>query len=342
VLPDGIRVRVRESVPAVAVKPEQGDLQWADSDANFLGPVQGIHLFSPSGDASGTALLSKGAAHFSLTSPLSSMGNAIDYPVLTIAMPVKPTAKAGQTASLALDPSFSRWVDPNGQDYPLLLTNGTLTVGGTLSISNIVPGGGVVPAGTKIAITGMGFTPDFKIQVNDASLATQKYVSANEIDVTLAADTNMTSRRIRIVNPSTNERVTYYSYQRTTAMGKSTHALIASAVPLFAGTTWSLAYFRPILNGSQYSGLALENPTAQTVKVRLQLYGSNGTLLKAKTVSLLPNKKFSRDLVELFTGVVPGNGTSLKVTSPVAIPMLGLLGDDALGTVDPVDPSPNP
>jgi hypothetical protein len=187
----------------------------------------------------------------------------------------------------------------------------------------------------------MGFRPDSKIQVNEAD-ATPKYVSANEIDITLSADTNMTSRRIRIVNPSTNERVTYYSYQRTTAMGKSTHALIASTVPLFAGTTWSLAYFRPILNGSQYSGLALENPTAQTVKVRLQLYGSNGTLLKAKTVSLLPNKRFSRDLVELFAGVVPGNGTSLKVTSPVAIPMLGLLGDDALGTVDPVDPSPNP
>jgi cell division septal protein FtsQ len=39
VLPDGLRVRVRESVPAVAVKPEQGELQWSDTDANFLGPV---------------------------------------------------------------------------------------------------------------------------------------------------------------------------------------------------------------------------------------------------------------------------------------------------------------
>jgi len=333
-----LQIKVQVTEP----KPISKGGQRARFNANFLGPIQGIALFSPSGDASGTAVLSKGAAHFSLSSPLSSMGNAIDYPVLTIAMPVKPTAKPGQTAALVLDPSFSRWVDPSGQDYPVLLTNGTLTVGGTLSISNVVPGGGVVPAGTKIAITGMGFPPDSKLQVNEAIIATQTYVSANEIDVTLTADTNMTSRRIRIVNPSTNERVTYYSYQRTTAMGKSTHALIASTVPLFAGTTWSLAYFRPILNGSQYSGLALENPTAQTVKVRLQLYGSNGTLLKAKTVALLPNKKFSRDLVELFTGVVPGNGTSLKVTSSVAIPMLGLLGDDALGTVDPVDPSPNP
>jgi len=323
-------------------KPISKGGQRARFNANFLGPVQGIHLFSPSGDASGTAVLSKGAAHFSLGSPLSSMGNAIDYPILTIAMPVKPTAKPGQTATLALDPSLSRLVDPNGQDYSVLLTNGTLTVGGTLSISNIVPGGGLVPAGTKIAILGMGFQADSKIQVNEATLATQTYVSANEIDVTLTADTNMTSRRIRIVNQSTNEKVTYYSYQRTTAIGKSTHALVANTVPLFASTTWSLAYFKPVLNGSQFSGLALENPTPQTVNVRLQLFASNGTLLKAKTVQLLPNKRFSRDLVELFTGVMPGTGTSLKVTSPVAIPMLGLLGDDALGTVDPVDPSPNP
>jgi cell division septal protein FtsQ len=39
VLPDGLRVRVRESVPAVAVKTEQGELLWMDSDANVLGAV---------------------------------------------------------------------------------------------------------------------------------------------------------------------------------------------------------------------------------------------------------------------------------------------------------------
>src|SRR5690348_1625082 len=37
--------------------------------APFLGAVQGIALFSPSGDASGTAVLSKGTAQFSLSSP---------------------------------------------------------------------------------------------------------------------------------------------------------------------------------------------------------------------------------------------------------------------------------
>ncbi len=323
-------------------KPISKGGQKAAYASSVFGPVQGIALFSPAGDASGTAVLSKGAAHFSLSSPLFTMGTSIDYPVLTIAMPVKTTAVPGKTANLILDPSLSQWVDPNGQDYPALLTNGLFTVGGTLSISNIVPGGGVVPAGTRIAIMGIGFQPDSLVQVNEAILATQTYVGPNEIDVTLTTDINMTSRRIRVKNPSTNERATYYSYQRTTNMGKSKHALIAATVPLFAQSPWVLAYFRPVLNGAQFSGLALENPTAQPVVVRLQLFGSNGTLLKARNVKLLPNKRFTRDLVELFIGVVPGTGTSLKVTSPVAIPMLGLLGDDTLGTVDPVAPSATP
>ncbi len=316
--------------------------QKAAYAAGFLGPVQGIALFSPAGDASGTAVLSKGAAHFSLHSPIADMGNVIDYPVVTVAIPVKPTATPGNTASLVLDPSISQWFDPTAQNYPVLLTNGILTVGGTLSITNVVPGGGVVPAGIKIAILGVGFQPDSTVQVNEAILATQTYVSANEIDVTLTTDVNMTSRRIRVINNSTNERAEYFSYQRTTPMGKSKHALIAATVPLFAETTWSTGYFKPVLSGSQFSAIALENPTATTVKAKLQLFTSNGTLLATHSLRLKPNKRWSRDLVEWFVGVVPGNGTTLKITASAPIPMLGLLGDDVLGTVEPVDPLPNP
>lgn len=323
-------------------KPISKGGQKSRFQAQFLGPVQGIALFSPAGDAAGTAVLSKGAAQFSLSSPAFSMGTNIDYPILTIAIPVKPTAMPGKTAALTLDPSLSRWVDPTGADYPVLTTDGLLTVGGTISISNIIPGGGIVTAGTKISILGLGFQPDSKVQVNEAILASQTYVGPNEIDVTLTADVDMTARRIRVKNPATNEQATYYSYQRTSDMGKSKHALVAATVPLFAQNTWSLAYFKPVLNGSQFSGIALENPTALPVKVSLRLYASNGSLLKTHNVKLLPGKRFTRDLVELFTGVVPGNGTSLKVTSPVAIPMLGLFGDDTLGTVDPVAPSATP
>ncbi len=328
-------------------KPISKGGQKTGFNANFIGPVQGVALFSPAGDASGTAVLSKGAAQLSLHSPLFSMGNNIDYPdypILTIAMPVKTNAIPGATADLTLDPSLSQWFDSAGQNYPVLLFNGILTVGGTLSIANIVPGGGLVPAGTKIAILGVGFQPDSIVQVNEGGLATSTYVSSNEIDVTLTTDVNMTSRRIRVINPLTNERATYYSYQRTTPMGKSTHPLIAATAPLFSQATWTLAYFKPVLTGSQFSGLALQNETATAAKVRLQLFASNGTLLATRNLKILAKKKMTRDLAEFFIGVVPETGTTLKVTVRFGPPiqLLGLLGDDVLGTVDPVDPSPAP
>src|SRR4051794_17646892 len=62
-------------------KPISKGGQRARFNANFLGTTQGIALFSPSGDAAGTALLSPGAAQFSLNSPLSSMGTNVDYPI---------------------------------------------------------------------------------------------------------------------------------------------------------------------------------------------------------------------------------------------------------------------
>jgi IPT/TIG domain len=315
--------------------------QKATFSSTFLSPVQGIALFSPAGDASGTALLSNGGAHFSLHSPIFDMGSDVDYPILTIAMPVKATAIPGQTALLTLDPSFSQWIDPTGQIYPVLLKDGSVTVGGTLSISNIIPGGGVVPAGTKIAVLGMGFQPESKVQVNEATVATQTFVSSTEIDVTLTTAVDMTSRRIRVTKPSTNELATYYSYQRIKATGKSANPLLAATVPLFAQSKWTVAFFKPVLNASQFTGLALQNGAASPAFVRLRLFAPNGTVLATYSLAVQPGRRISRDLREFFPGVVPATGTTLKVkvTSGPPIQVLGLLGDSVLRTVDPVDPS---
>jgi len=308
----------------------------------FLGTPQGFALFSPLGDASGTAVLSKGAAQFSFTSPLGDFGQSIDYPLLTIAIPVKQTAITGQNAPLTLNASQWPWLDPNGKPYPVLTKDGLATVGGTLSVSNIVPGGGLVKAGTKIAIFGVGFQPNSKVQIDTANLASQTYVSPKEIDVTLTADTNMTSLRVRIKNPSTNELATYYSYQRTISAGVSTHKLVAATMPLFATTTWALAYFRPVLNAAQFTGLALQNATTAPSSVRLQLYSApkGGTLLATRNLTIPANTRLTRDLAEFFP-VAAATGTSVKVTviTGPQVQLLGLLGNDTMKTVDPVDPS---
>jgi len=61
-----LQLRIENTEP----KPILKGGQKARYNANFLGPVQGIALFSPNGDASGTAVLSKGAAQITLSSPL--------------------------------------------------------------------------------------------------------------------------------------------------------------------------------------------------------------------------------------------------------------------------------
>ena len=59
-------------------------------------------------------------------------------------------------------------------------------------------------------------------------------------------------------------------------------------------------------------------------------------------VGLPANSRFVRDLAELLPGAVASNGTSLHVTAPAPIQMLGLLGNDATGVVLPVTPRKTP
>jgi hypothetical protein len=311
--------------------------QKASFASTLFAPVKGIALFSAAGDATGTAVLKGGNVQFSLSSPLTSMGTVVDYPVLTVAIPVLSTAGTGKTASLKLDKA-AKWLNPNSQQYPLLVTPGVMTVGGTMSISNIVPGSGVVAPGTKIVISGVGFQPTDSVDINEGAIATSTYISPNEIDVTLGAPLDMTGKRVRIVDSVTNEKVTYYSYQRYTSLGKSTHGLVAATYPLFSTITYTQAFLKPVSGGTQFTGISLQNPTASVVTAVLVLSASDGTLLGSKTVKIPVNNRVTRDLAEFFPGLVT-TGTSLQVTGSAPIQVLGMLGDDALGTMDPIVPS---
>ena len=139
---------------------------------------------------------------------------------------------------------------------------------------------------------------------------------------------------------STNETATYYSYQRTTAVGTSTRALMASSYPLFSKATWKLAYFNSVVSGSEFTGLALQNQTAAAVTVKLELLNNKGTRIAMKSVALPGRSRMVRDMKEFFAKAV--TGTKLRVTSPVAIQMLGMMADDASKIVFPVAPSTTP
>jgi hypothetical protein len=74
----------------------------------------------------------------------------------------------------------------------------------------------------------------------------------------------------------------------------------------------------------------------------LQLLSTNGSVLKTKLIKLAAYHRISRDLTEFFVGAVPSNGTTVKVTSSIPVQVLGLLVDDTLGTVDPINATAKP
>jgi hypothetical protein len=303
-----------------------------------LSSIRDAALFSARGDVSGVAVGKSGGTQIFFTSPLTSFGTTLDTPVMALAVPVSTGATVGQTFNLTLDPKSSLWYDPTSTLYPVELKSGLMTVGGTLSISDVSPGGGIVQPGTVISIKGMGFDPSSRVDINEAAIATTKVISANLIRVTLSTPLDIRGKRIRVSNAN-RELATYYPYQRTSRVGTSTHPLLASSIPLFAQTTWKVGFFRPTLNGTVFSGLALQNLNPISVNVVLQLFSKTGILLSKQTLVLALNSSMARDLVELFPGVAPATGTRLKVTSDQPIQMLGLLGDDNTRTVLPINPT---
>ena len=318
-------------------KPILKGNQRLNFSSSFLGAPAGIHLDSPKGDVSGVMVMGNGTSQMFFSSPLSSFGTNLDYPILTMAMPVLSTATAGKKVTLALDGVNSSWLDPSSSPYPLELKSGVLTVGGSLSVSNIIPGSGVVAAGTPITITGVGFQPDVVVSVNNATVSSFQFVSSTQIKITLTTAVEMESRRVRVKKPTTNETVTYYSYQRTAEVGESTHALVAASYPLFPHARWTQAFLKPVASGTKFSALALQNTRATGVTVTLSLLSGTGSLMASKTVNLPGRSKIVRDMKEFFSGA--RTGTEIRITCPVSIQVLGMLGDDASGIVLPVAPS---
>jgi hypothetical protein len=345
-----LQMQIFMTEPKPILKGKQGvhaqqsqalDFEGAGKSASLLGALRDAAIFSPDGDVSGVAVTNSSGTQFFFTSPLASYGTSTDTPVITIAYPVSTKAAAGQTVDLTLDPTDCQWVDPNGDDYTMELKSGVMTVGGALSISDVVPGDGVVPAGTVISITGTGFQSSSKVDFGEVHVASTQYVNSTLMQVTLRNSADVRGQRVRIDNPD-NERAEYFPYQRTKRTGKSKHPLVAAGYPMFSQTPQTVGYFQPTLRGTVYSGLALQNLNATKAKATLQLYSQGGVLLSQRTLSLATNTYIARDLVELFPGTTPGDGTKLTVTSNQPILMLGLLGDDASGTLLPVPASSTP
>ena len=307
-------------------------------DTGVLGPVMGVALYGPAGassDAAGAAVPNGNALTVRTTSPSGAFGTDAAVPILAVTLGVRPDAPVGSDSRLVLDPATSFWIDPLGQPYAQQVKNGNFEVGGTVSINDVFPGSGLLPAGTAVAVRGMGFQPGAIVEIDGVSVVSTAFVSSSEVDATIGIAADLYGRRVRIRNPDLSA-ATYRAYLRAQWLGRSANALLASTDPIFSPQTFSGAFFTRAPAAGQFLALALQNPAAASADVSVELRSTAAGSIASTTVTLPPRTRISRQVSELFAIQSPPADGFLVVRSSSPVQMLGLLGDDAAGTVEPV------
>jgi hypothetical protein len=293
----------------------------------------GIELFNPNGDVNGVAMT--GGSLVSVSSVTSTGTQGSDYPIMTMSFQVPANMSSGAKLSFGLDPSSTWGMGLLGTATLKPVLPATITVGGSISITNVVPGGGWLPAGTVVSVQGIGFQTGTQVQLSNIKASSISVVSSNEIQIVLAESTQMTGKKIQVANPD-GSHDTYFSYMRGIPLGQSSRPLLASAVPIFSTMTYSQATFAAAnnLSTSEFTGVAVQNPSLMTATVTFALFSSTDAPLGSSTMVIPSGYRMMRETSEL-AGVAPPAGSYLVISSDTPIQMFGFLGDTVTGTVVP-------
>jgi hypothetical protein len=311
---------------------------FVDLSAVDFASIDGIALFNANGDVNGAAVVNGGNVDMKFTSPNGTFGATVDYPIMTVALSLKPTSQNGQIFPVVLNPSASFWQNLLGLPIAVELKPGSITVGGSVSITNILPGGGVLPAGGTFRILGMGFSPQTQVQVAPLKASSIQYVSSSEILVTVKDGGLLDGTKIQVTNPDRSSD-TYYSYLRGVPVGVSARALLARTVPAFSIRTMFDATLpstiSPTVNADYFTAIALQNPGASDAVVTLESHDASGALTGSTNIALPSGGRITREVSELLGSVLP-TGSYLRVRSAMPVQAMGLLGNDRTGVVLPL------
>lgn len=342
-----IKVEVTEPKP---ISTGRGKIK-----ATGVSTVVGIVLMNRDQDTYGVAVVDGGELSFNITSPTNLFGTAADYPILGIAGTVR-NASLGTSFPMTIDPSAIGFVDPAGAAYPTEIANGTLTVANGVAISDVSPGSAVVPAGGTVRISGTNFTPNTRIRLGEVAIAEQRFINSQRIDVVLAQTANMHGLRIRARNDERNDRSEseYFSYERTTQIGRSNDAILSKAVPLFAPMTYTAATvelpkratsgrrravrpaFEPAAAPAKTLGFALQNLQGSTATASVELLDKAGNPYAVNTLTVDPDHYLVRELSEIFGTVSPP--AAFRIRSNVPIQILGLTAETSTGIATALPP----
>jgi hypothetical protein len=288
---------------------------------DLFAPFQGVTLVGAP-DAAGTAVIDGNSLVIRTVSPPGTEFASNPMIAVTVAVPDQ-AAPAGQ------DPLGSSCVpsqvDPLGS-----------TATGTVAITDVLPGGGFLAAGSLVAVVGTGFQPEAQVLIDGVSLASTTWVDSSRIEVVTAVETQLDGRLVSVTNPDL-AGATYYSWLRATDLGKSATPLLAATEAIFPVRTQSSAVFAAPTSGT-FFGLALQNPDPAESIVSVDLLDA-GSVVASASLALPPRTKVSREVSELFPGVIPSAGSVFGLTATVPVQMLGLSGNETDGSVTPVLPA---
>jgi hypothetical protein len=91
-------------------------------------------------------------------------------------------------------------------------------------------------------------------------------------------------------------------------------------------------------SASQFTGIALQNPTVATANVTVALYSSANTLLGSSSLAVPSGYRLMLETSALAQGAVAGPGSYLVVASTQPVQVFGFVGDNAAGQVTPFTP----
>jgi hypothetical protein len=306
--------------------------------ASLASSVEGVSLFSTSGDAAGAAVVHGTQVQMICIVPSTVLGSNPDFPLMAITSNVRSDAALGSSTTLSIKPSNLVLLDQNGVPYQEEIKSGSLTIANNVSITDVNPGSATVPAGGTVVISGLNFTQTTRVQIKEVNLASVTYISPTEMDVTVSAPVPMQGQQVTVQNPDGTSAV-YYSFQRTTAAGRGSSPLFNATLPIFENRFWKSATFNlPADTATTYSGVAVQNLQSVSASIKVSLIASDGTTLGTRALSLATNNRLVRRMTDLISTPPPA-GSHWLVQSNTPVQMLGLNGDTGAGTVAPVLPS---
>src|SRR5262245_13242586 len=323
---------VQMKVVTTEVNPISGGRgRFAFSQGVFSG-VEGIGLFATSGEVAGAAVIENGLVRLAYVTTEPATG---DYPLMTVALRIRPDAVRGTRATFALDPS-SIW-SLGGESVRARISPGTVTVGGSVAIGDVVPGEGWHPAGTVVSIRGAGFSALSRLRTgDDLNIGSTRVISPAEMQFTLRQPANMTAQMLRVDNPDLSRSI-YYSYMRGVPAEASSRALLSATKTIFSGTTRSVATLGPIpaFDGAQFGGIAIHNPNVVDVDLTVDLVAADGSVISSSNRSLAGGARLALEVSELLDGVTPPGGSSVRITASSPIGAFGLVCDEVARTATP-------